>query len=479
MKKYLLIINILISMFVLGCGQTKPRRKLPQKNIKLILSELKSTDSSIRRRAAFRLYFCKKTDFQNIESDLIYLLDDTDDFVQSMVAQALGRLGTKRAVASLMQRLEHKEGRMRINCAASLVFSGNTNPRLASFLVNEIKEKTQFIGWASYLLGRMGAAAEDSVPRLYRLMEKSTDSEIKLYTASAIWKITGDSSKVIPVLISIFRDQEVSMLLGEMGSEAKDAVPLLVNVVKTYGIEPPFNCELDIFSFPFWEHIAKAGTALWEIGAASLPYFKEMLLNDLYNIRKAAVIGIGMIGAEAESAIPELKAALKDENSEVRLEAARAIRRIENRIKGNMPDPPLRLKVNPSGFPEKIEVTVSNISPEEITLWDENWSFGYDNYTIIIQDKATEEQYFLKKKPEPSKHIPYSYIISPNNCKILEFNLNDGMWALDGYWAVPGHIFRAKKGRFIKVILEIKKTDEARIHRVFVGKVESDWVELK
>ena len=79
---------------------------------------------------------------------------------------------------------------------------------------------------------------------------------------------------------------------------------------------------------------------------------------------------------------------------------------------------------------------------------------------------------FFKNQPSP-------YTLSSGESKEFIFNLKDGEWALNGHWAIPKHILKKQKGYFIKVKLEIEKTDAAMIHHVFTGKVESDWVELK
>jgi HEAT repeat protein len=66
----------------------------------------------------------------------------------------------------------------------------------------------------------------------------------------------------------------------------------------------------------------EAATALAKIGKASIPGLTQALSDKTPVVRHAAAYALGEIGPEAESAVPELIAALKDQDSQVRSSTA-------------------------------------------------------------------------------------------------------------------------------------------------------------
>jgi HEAT repeat protein len=78
----------------------------------------------------------------------------------------------------------------------------------------------------------MGSTARASVDRLKKLLTDD-DGEIQLLAASALWRISGRSDGLLPVLTARLKDDEprLRMLamqtLGELGGEARSTLPLL------------------------------------------------------------------------------------------------------------------------------------------------------------------------------------------------------------------------------------------------------------
>ncbi|MCT4355018.1 hypothetical protein M5362_17965 [Streptomyces sp. Je 1-79] len=89
------------------------------------------------------------------------------------------------------------------------------------------------------LLGELGPAGAPYVPRLRALLTRHRTSWLPLRVGAALWRITGETHEVVPVLIGAIEPfaggggkatravTETIRLLGEIGPPAVEAVPLL------------------------------------------------------------------------------------------------------------------------------------------------------------------------------------------------------------------------------------------------------------
>jgi hypothetical protein len=318
----------------------------------------------------------------------------------------------------------------------------------------------------------MGPGLKETLPELTRIMSDPKHDN-SIFAAEAIWIITKNSPRVLPVLIpelkKDIRNDGLMMLIGEMGSQAKDAIPIIFEHLNT---EPSLSPEY-------------AFTALWEIGKASLPSLIKLLDNEEAEIRKMAVIAIGMIGADAQAAVPEFekKLILTDLDKGVREEAKKAVRRIKNRVKGPLPDPQIKVDLDTSKFPRELKLTIYNLCPEEIRIWKEGGSPGRDVYSFMIKDtvkgytyKIEKEQIFNMQLPLPA---PPPYEIPINGKKDIVFDFKDGTWVVNGGWAIPNDVVEKGKGKLIRAELNFPKCIRARTDRVIIGNIKSEWMELK
>ncbi len=112
--------------------------------------------------------------------------------------------------------------------------------------------------------------------------------------------------------------------LGEMGPEAKDAVPALI---QTLGDGD--------------EHVRRAAAdALGEMGPEAkeaVPALLQALEDAEWSVREAAAVALGKIGPEAKEAVAALIQALADEDLSVRWRAANALRDIGPEAKDAVP----------------------------------------------------------------------------------------------------------------------------------------------
>ncbi|MBI4852938.1 MAG: HEAT repeat domain-containing protein [Acidobacteria bacterium] len=221
------------------------------------------------------------------ETVIPILLNDLNKPNNHGVSQALAEVGkvkTKTILVALIEALKSEDSYVRINTANTLKFMGETAvdaiPALLESLKDEdswvkfnaidalgtMKEKAQvaipslinaltdeneYVRYsAADALGTMGEKAQLAIPALINNLNngKSNDkSDDAKYIASiALGKIASNSSKVrqkiIPVLIDILnyssrRDlqEQAAIILGNLGDDAKVAIPALKEALKSDG----------------------------------------------------------------------------------------------------------------------------------------------------------------------------------------------------------------------------------------------------
>ena len=174
-------------------------------DVTMLIANLKSSDSDVRRQAAKTLTEMK-SDAKPAEAALIAALkNDKDKFVRRFSAQALGEIGAepKNAVPALKAVLkdDHKE-----LVEAAITSLGKLGPTAVPPLIDALKRKdapskpekpakkgpgttdhTAFVrGKAALALGEIGADAKDAVPALVDALK---DVNIRTEAASALGSI--------------------------------------------------------------------------------------------------------------------------------------------------------------------------------------------------------------------------------------------------------------------------------------------------
>ena len=182
-------------------------------------------------------------------------------------------------------------------------------------------------------LAKIGPPA---VPALIKAL-KNGKKKIRAHAAEALGKIGPKARAAVPALVQELRNQgdgkdtiainigenaffrypgprsRAATALGQIGPEAKAAVPALAQVLKD-----------DDSSIR-----TAAARALGNIGTAAVPALLKALQNDDARVRAASVTGLGQIspnavsalgeiGADAKAAVPALVAAFKDASNELR-----------------------------------------------------------------------------------------------------------------------------------------------------------------
>jgi hypothetical protein len=154
---------------------------------------------------------------------------------------------------------------------------------------------------AEWAFGILGEEARDAVPALIEMLEQSSSPESRFCAIQA---------------------------LGRIGPAAKAAVPLLVNVVLATNAP---GQKATLFG-TVWPVRREAIAALGFIHARPdlvVPVLISALGDPRWDNRFIAAFALGSFGADAKPAVPSLFKLLADEDTEVRENAASAIRKID------------------------------------------------------------------------------------------------------------------------------------------------------
>jgi hypothetical protein len=185
----------------------------------------------------------------------------------------------------------------RMNTVATL----RDMPELAVFMIADLLPRLhdqdgQIALHTAITMGNIGQAAKESLPTLLEFT-KSDKSTVRIYSARALWKVSGETEPALSVLEAGIRDKSAKfrwaapVFLGEMGTNATRALPLLIEASK--------DSDKEVASLAI-QALAEVG------GAASVPLLIEHLQSADPSIRASAAAALSKLGPQAKAAIPEL-----------------------------------------------------------------------------------------------------------------------------------------------------------------------------
>jgi HEAT repeat protein len=236
-----------------------------------------------------------------------------------------------------------------VACANASAGGGPSAPRAS--LTNAVTPALVRILWeerperirAAEVLGRMGASAKDAVPTLTNIL-KGSDPQLRIQAALALWKIDRRTKQAVPVLVDALKSpllpprtsaaipgrfgafnttsvpicQQAAEALGQMGPDARAAVPVLTAYLK----------DDQLSSYHPYYALALSKIDRQAAGAA-VPALIAVLDGKAHAIsRQEAARALGEIGAQARAAVPALRKAVTDPDEAIRSEATEALKKI-------------------------------------------------------------------------------------------------------------------------------------------------------
>ncbi len=181
-------------------------------------------------------------------------------------------------------------------------------------------------------LGSYGPEAADDVSDLARVLREDVKRGNRGEAALSLSKMGTAAREAVPALTQALSDSDIRVRMNaivaliQLGTAARSAVPALIATLQ----DPRNQKNLGLFPMTLREMAAVAlGRA--SAGSADAVSALTQALEDAatYQMRIAAILGLGAIGGEARSSVPLLRALLHDSNEGVREVAQEALQKID------------------------------------------------------------------------------------------------------------------------------------------------------
>jgi HEAT repeat protein len=216
---------------------------------------------------------------------------------------AIGMLGNtfeaaREAVPTLRAFLEHKNRDVRFTAAMALGddIERAIDPTLQAVLVEALKEDWSGIQAGPYY--HLYHTGKLDLPIALKAL-KCHDKEIMALGMGELRELGPEGKEAVPLLIEILKDSTLSrdaaLTLGDMGATAEPAVPALIKAMK--------EGDLGLAML-----VPDVLGSLGPVAKAAVPALIEEVKNGNYRAAKA----LGRIGPDAKIAVPILEAAAKD-----------------------------------------------------------------------------------------------------------------------------------------------------------------------
>jgi HEAT repeat protein len=254
-------------------------------------------------------------------------LADKDKFVRYYAADALGALGSREAVPSLVAALGDQDLDVRAQAASAIHRLGDLEVlrrRALPALIEPLARQSDFgLYHVLRIIGEIGPAARPTVPALRDLLKRAEPS-MKPYVAEALGGIGPRAREAVPDLLPLVASadartaQATVAALGRIDDRAAPVVGALLSRMKDGPEEVRLAAMMVL-------HRWRAPDALRHIESAQVPALVKRLGSSDRDTRRDAAWRLHQWGGESAAAVPSLTVALSDSDQWVRQHAALAL----------------------------------------------------------------------------------------------------------------------------------------------------------
>jgi HEAT repeat protein len=202
---------------------------------------LKDADKDVRWSSAYALSSIGP-DARAAVPDLLQILKDPEDGVRQQAALSLGNLASDNpaAVPALTTALHDSAPGVRQAAAASLARMGLAAKPAVPALAASLRDRDEDTRrQAALTLGELGPTAREAVPALIAAFaNKQEQPDLRGVFLTALIRLKPSSAELIPLLIQGITDSNITIqitsvvTLGDLGPQAREAVPALKALVK-------------------------------------------------------------------------------------------------------------------------------------------------------------------------------------------------------------------------------------------------------
>jgi len=164
-----------------------------EENAEKLIRMLEDVDVQNRTKAVLEIYrTCEVGDKHFVKPLIKRLLEDTDGFVRSISAHALGKIKDRHAIRPLIGKLKDLE--VRVRGAVALALGEIGDRRAVVPLIEALKDEHEFVRWgAAIALGRIGD--KRAIKPLAEAAKSEWDSETLRRMRRAIAKINEEAGE--------------------------------------------------------------------------------------------------------------------------------------------------------------------------------------------------------------------------------------------------------------------------------------------
>lgn len=264
-----------------------------ENTIKTLLDLLKDRNEAVRESASYALGEIKDKDAVPY---IIDLLTDKNPFVKISVIQALGKIGDKRAIEPLSRLLKHKDIFVRMAISQALGKIGSEE--VIEPLLALISDENVFVS----ISGRNAIVelCKKDINVFHHLLNYLTNNnpEFRKSAAQVLGK-AGNEGAIVPLILSIWDENEEVTVSVEEALNSIDPYWFTRDEIRQY-----------------------------------IPYFSEALKKGYKHVKLCIIrilSRIGELGIEIDEIASILKDYIKDEDKNIRFNAALALEKVKKK----------------------------------------------------------------------------------------------------------------------------------------------------